>query len=58
MPEPILPRTGVQVTLTLKPYDELINGNNKIFKLREADIWESSDSLLIYTGELVTSQPP
>ncbi|HGJ5854730.1 hypothetical protein [Arsenophonus nasoniae] len=56
MPEPILPRTGVQVTLTLKPYDELINGNNKIFKLREADIWESSDSLLIYTGEL-SDQP-
>lgn len=38
MPEPTLPRTGVQVTLTLKPYDKAINSSNKIFKLREADI--------------------
>lgn len=52
MPEPALPRSGVQVTLTLAPYDEKIHGTNKIFKLRETDIWESKDSLLLYTGEL------
>ncbi|HGJ5898841.1 neuraminidase-like domain-containing protein [Arsenophonus apicola] len=56
MPEPNLPRTGVQVTLTLKPYNEIIHGSNKIFKLRETDIWVSGDSLLIYTGEL-SDQP-
>lgn len=56
MPEPALPRNGVQVTLTLKPYDEKINGSNKVFKLRETNIWQNNDSLLLYTGEL-SDQP-
>lgn len=56
MPEPALPRNGVQVTLTLKPYNEIIHGSNKIFKLKETNIWQNNDSLLLYTGEL-SDQP-
>ncbi|RXK33147.1 hypothetical protein BBD39_08680 [Arsenophonus endosymbiont of Bemisia tabaci Asia II 3] len=52
MPESALPCNGVQVTLTLKPYNEIIHGSNKIFKLKETNIWQNNDSLLLYTGEL------